>query len=491
MKALLDRIQELQQRRSTLEPSRDERDLLLDRATEFTNWFYCGLNGRKAFAHNSKIDQDLGLTSEPRSFKELLEVYKNQVVEPGIQAASGSHLGYVPGGGIFASSIGDMLADVSNEYAGIFYASPGAVTMEQELINWLKGLFTYPSTAAGNLTSGGSIANLIALTAARDKHGIKGSKIESSVVYLGKQTHHCVLKALRIIGLEDIAIREIDLDEGSRIRPGDLEEKIRIDLEKGLEPFLVIASAGTTDTGAIDPLLAIGEISREFNLWYHIDAAYGGFFMLTESRKKALKGIELSDSLVVDPHKGLFLPYGIGAVLVKDKQAVHHSHLYTASYMQDATGESFPDNPADLSPELTRHFRGMRMWLPLSLYGPEPFAACLEEKLLLTRYFRQEIKKMGFRTGPEPDLSISYFWREEPGFDQRELNKKLLEFMHRDGTAYFSSTNIGEKFVIRIAILSFRTGIEQVDRALEMIKKCLDQTLAHFKTSRHKSTDQQ
>jgi aromatic-L-amino-acid decarboxylase len=144
----------------------------------------------------------------------------------------------------------------------MYFGSPGAVTIENELINWMKKVFRFPETAVGNLTSGGSIANLIALTAARDKHGIKNDKIETSVIYLSPQVHHCIHKALRIIGLEDIVVRELELDEHSRIRPDLLKKHLEVDRIAGLDPFMIIASAGTTDTGAVDPLDEIGDIAK-------------------------------------------------------------------------------------------------------------------------------------------------------------------------------------------------------------------------------------
>ena len=340
-------------------------------------------------------------------------------------------------------------------------------------------MFGFPKEAVGNLTSGGSVANLIALTAARDKHQIKNEKVTQSVIYLSPQIHHCIHKAIRIIGLEDVQIRLLELDGYSRIDAKKLKETIAKDSAEGLNPFMVIASAGTTDTGAVDPLEQIGHIAQENNLWYHIDGAYGGFFVLSETKKHLFKGIELADSLVIDPHKGLFLPYGLGAVLVKDKEAVFHSHHYTANYMQDAVGGA-QINPADVSPELTKHFRGLRMWLPLNLHGIEPFVACLDEKLLLTTYFREKLTAIGFKVGPEPDLSVSYFWYPESRVDQNDFNEKLMELIHKDGSVFLSSTKIEGKYVIRIAILSFRTKIVTVDKAIKMIEKCLAETKAAF-----------
>jgi glutamate/tyrosine decarboxylase-like PLP-dependent enzyme len=362
----------------------------------------------------------------------------------------------------------------------MYYASPGAVTIENELINWMKSIFGFPKTAVGNLTSGGSIANLIALTAARDKHKIKNEKISKSVLYLSPQAHHCIRKALRIIGLEDIKISILELDEFSKIDTVKLEEKIQKDIEKGLHPFMVIATAGTTDTGAIDPLAAIGKIAKKNNLWYHIDGAYGGFFILSEKRKHLFKGIEQADSLVVDPHKGLFLPYGIGAVLIKDKEAVFHSHHYTADYMQDATSVDMQINPADVSPELTKHFRGLRMWLPLQIHGLEPFKASFDEKILLTEYFRNKLIDIGFKLGPQPDLTISYFWYPSKEINENIFNEKLVAFIHKNGDVFLSSTKIKGKFVIRMAILSVRTKKATIDTAIEMIQKCLIQTKEAF-----------
>ena len=424
----------------------------------------------KAYSDEEVNRKNLTLDGDKKKLATLLKTFENEVVRKGIAAASGGHIGYIPGGGIFTSAIADFLAAVTNEYAGLYYASPGAVIIEDEIIKWMKTIFGFPENAVGTLTSGGSIANLIALTAARDKHRIKSERITKSIIYLSPQAHHCINKALKIIGLEDIIIRYLALDEFFRIDVNKLEKQIIRDRNEGLNPFLVIASAGTTDTGAVDPLKDIGKIAQKNKLWYHVDAAYGGFFILTKLKKKLLQGIEMADSLVTDPHKGLFLPYGTGAVLVKDKDAVLHSHQYTANYMQDSTRmEPTVLNPADLSPELTRHFRALRVWLPLQMHGIEPFIACLEEKLLLTYILEAGLLEIGFKTGPEPDLSVSYFWYPSRVVKEDTYNQKLLELIHKDGNVFFSSTKINNKFVIRIAILSFRTRKKTIDKALEKI----------------------
>jgi glutamate/tyrosine decarboxylase-like PLP-dependent enzyme len=472
---LVQRIESLQTISAQLEPEENLRKHYLDEVSQLSGQFLNTLDDLPTYRAERERQGVFKMDGKPVPVSELLDIYSREIIHKGIKPASAGHIGYIPGGGIYTSALADYLSDVTNVYSGIYYAGPGAVALENELLDWLKGVFGFPDTAVGNFTSGGSIANLIALTAARDKHGIKSGKIEKSVIYLSDQVHHCIFKALRIIGLEDVILRSLELDENSRIRVSGLRTSIAADLEKGLNPFMVIASAGTTDTGAIDPLEEIGQTAAQHGLWFHVDAAYGGFFILTESRKTRFRGIERADSLVMDPHKGLFLPYGLGAVLVKDREAVFHSHHYQASYMQDALDQDNLISPADVSPELTRPFRGLRLWIPLKLHGIEPFIACLEEKLLLTVYFRQKLVEMGFEVGPEPDLSVSYFWFPAKNTDQNLFNRKLMEAIHRDGEIFLSSTTINGRFVIRIALLSFRTKLHTIDKAVAMIRRAMVQ----------------
>lgn len=464
-------LQKFRHASDELEISETEREKLFSQAATYLNAFIGLLQNEKGY--QQKEVASLTISDTPTDFKELLSVYQKEVVENGINAASGKHLGYIPGGGIFASALADLIAAVTNPYAGVYFASPGAATLETEVIHWLKKIFSFPQTAVGSLSSGGSISTLTALTAARDAHEIKSEKIYKTVMYVSSQVHHSTQKALRILGLEDAFLRVIPTDDNHRMQAEVLEEIILQDVHAGLYPFLVVASAGTTDTGAVDPLNKIADIAEKYKLWFHVDAAYGGFFILT-SKKHLFAGIERADSLIIDPHKSMFLPYGIGAVLVKDKHAVLHSHHRSANYMQDTTLKDLTQSSANLSPELSKHFRGLRIWLPLQLHGIQPFVACLEEKLLLVQYFRNKLLELGFCVGPEPDLSVSYFWYPFSS-NTDEKNKQLLQRIHADGTVFLSSSIINNRFVIRIAILSFRTKIETIDEAVEMLARCLQE----------------
>ena len=458
----LNELNKISQKLDTQEPERLE---MLKNVSDYSNQFIEGLDTAKAFTE--KKASSLEITGQKTPLPHLLDLYQKEVAETGINAASGKHLGYIPGGGVFTAALADYIAAVTNPYASVYYASPGAATIENEVVNWLKSVFSFPDSSIGCLSSGGSISTLIAFNAARDKHKVKNEFITKNVVYLSEQVHHSTQKALRIIGLEDVIIRYVPLDANHKIKTDSLEELIEEDVSAGLQPFLVVATAGTTDTGAVDPLNEIAEIAKKYTMWFHVDAAYGGFFIMT-SKKELFDGIEEADSIIIDPHKGLFLPYGVGAVLVKDSDAVLHSNYYSANYMQDGANEEMLKSPANISPELTKHFRGLRVWLPLQVHGIEPFKACLEEKLLLVNYFRNKLTELGFSLGPEPDLSVSYFWYPFE-FDTDKKNRQLMQEIHADGSVFLSSSIINERFVIRIAILAFRTKKETVDEAIEMI----------------------
>jgi len=403
--------------------------------------------------------------------EDLLNVLTKEVERHGINPTSPRSFGYIPGGGIYAAALGDYLADVINRYAAVHFASPGAARLEGRVVDWLAGLVGYPQGAGGDLTSGGSIANLSAIVTAREAHGVTCADLPRRVVYLTSHTHHSVHKALRIAGLAECVVRAVAMDARGRMDASDLGRCVEAHRNAGLLPWLVIATAGTTDLGAIDPLERIASICAEQGLWMHVDAAYGGAFLLCDAGKRALAGIERSDSTVIDPHKGLFLPFGSGAVIVRERERLAAANRYRANYMQDAVHGEGDLSPADLSPEFTRPFRGLRLWLPLQLHGLAPFRAALEEKLLLARHFHARLRELpGFEPGPEPELSVvSYRYLPARG-DADEFNRHLVDAVQRDGRVFISSTTLNGRFVLRLAVLHFRTHLDEVELALELLQ---------------------
>jgi len=473
--SILSRLAALEPDARALEETPEERHALTDRVVAFADEMLDGLAQRKVFTRGPGARDELialGIPEEPTDLDKVMDLVAREIDGPGLQPASGGHLGYIAGGGIYPGALGDYIAAVTNRYSGVHYAGPGAVHVENLLLRWLCGLVGYPTTALGTLTSGGSIANLVAIVAARDAQGIRARDIEHSVIYVTDQTHHCVKKALAIAGLAEAPLRAVPMDARYRMNVNALRTAITVDRAAGLRPFLLVASAGTTDTGALDPLEELADVAEAEDLWYHVDAAYGGAFLLVESMRDRFRGIERADSVVVDPHKGLFIPYGSGAVLMRDPEHLRPSHGMSGVYLQDATDAVDEPSPADLSPELTRHFRGMRMWLPLQVHGVARFRAALEEKLLLARLFHERVQELGFEVGPDPDLSVALFrWVPRDGSDATECNKRLLAAVLEDGRVFLSSTTIDGVFWIRVAVLCFRTHRERIEAVLEVLER--------------------
>jgi len=473
--SLLERLRRLERAARPLEPGAGRRRALRNAVVASSERFLRRIGTSKAYVETE--DKGAGLLRVPISehgipIETAIGLIERDVVRPGGTTASGGHLAYIPGGGIYHSALGDYLAAVSNKYAGVFFAGPGAVRMENMLVRWVADLVGYPAGAGGHIASGGSLATLAAIATARDAHRLRGADYSGAVVYLTGQAHHCIEKALRLAGMGEAPVRRVAMDERFRMRPDALAEAVAADRARGLRPWLIIAAAGTTDAGAVDPLDAIAGVAAREGCWYHVDAAYGGFFLLTEHGRALLRGIERSDSAVLDPHKGLFLPYGSGMLVVRDARALAATHDYTGHYMQDAQRQEGDASPADLSPELSKHFRGLRMWLPLILLGVRPFRAALEEKLLLARYFHGEVTALGFEAGPPPDLSVVTYRWAPPGMALERVNRinqRIVDGSRRDGRVFLSSTMLDGRFTLRLAVLSFRTHRRTVDLALRVL----------------------
>jgi glutamate/tyrosine decarboxylase-like PLP-dependent enzyme len=286
------------------------------------------------------------------------------------------------------------------------------------------------------------------------------------------QTHHCIDKALRVAGLAECVVRRVDLDDGWRMSPDALEAAVAADRAAGLLPWLVVATAGTTDTGAVDRLGPLADIAEAHDLWFHVDAAYGGFFIVTDHGHRLLAGIERSRSVVMDPHKGLFLPFGSGALIVRDERQLAESHRYSANYLRDAQEMGGVFSSSDLSVELSRPFRGPRLWLPLKLFGLAAFRAALDEKLLLARYFHARLAEMpGWIVGPAPDLSVVTY-RYAPGAgDADAFNRRLLRAVSADGRAAISATEIDGTYTLRLAVLHYRSHLDEIDALLTILDR--------------------
>lgn len=402
-------------------------------------------------------------------FAELLDLLMTRVIPKSINTAHPAYMGYIPGGGLYPSALGEFIAAATNRFAGAWFAAPGVARLETNVLEWFGQMMGYPCTARGILSSGGSLANFSAIVTAR-RH-LLGDDLGRGTLYASTQTHHCVMKSAILAGLPEKNIRLIETDDNFRVRPDAVDKAIREDAGRGLRPFLVVGNAGTTNSGAIDPMPALAEICQHHGMWFHVDGAYGAFFRLCEEGKRRLQGIEQSDSLVLDPHKGLFLPYGCGCLLVRNGELLRKAHMVQAEYLQDHHTPEDEVNFAEHSPELSRPFRGLQVWLPLRLYGVRAFAENLAEKLQLTQYlYHKFLAEPNVECMSVPELSVITFRYSPRRGDVNAFNKRLLAQIVDSGRLFLSSTVLRDQFVIRVCILSFRTHQQEVDEAFEVVR---------------------
>lgn len=390
-------------------------------------------------------------------------------VRKSFNTAGPGYLAFIPGGGIPSAAIADFIATSTNRYVGVRPPAPALAQIEETAIRWLADLMGYPASAGGILTSGGSLSTLSAIVAAREAK--LPEDFSKGTIYLSSETHYCVPKAARVAGIRDARVRRIPIDARRRIDTGALARALDEDEAAGLQPFMVVANVGTTNTGAIDDIPRILEIGRARGMWVHADAAYGGFFRLAARGPALMPGLHDCDSITLDPHKGMFLPYGTGCLLVRDPATLQRAHSMDAEYLHDVRAQASP-NFSDLSPELSRDFRGLRIWLPLVLHGADAFREAIEEKLALARRAYEQLRADArFEILDEPQLSVIAFRLKGEGEAADRLNEELMRRVNARGRVFLSSTRLDGRYVIRICVLSFRTHEDRVQDAVDALRE--------------------
>ena len=377
------------------------------------------------------------------------------------------YLAYIPGGGLFTAALAEFLAQGLNRYVGLWQPSPAVVQLEENVTRWLCDLFEMPPRAQGLLTTGGSMANLSAMVTARRER--LGRDFLDGVYYVTDQSHASNAKAATIAGFSKRNLRVVPTDDRLRMDPEALRATVRQDRATGMRPFLVAPAAGTTNTGAVDPLDAIADVAADEGLWMHVDAAYGGFFHLTDRGRRMFRGIERADSITLDPHKGMFLPYGTGGLVVRDGEAMKRAHEEGAAYLQDLPPAGELPNYNEISMELSRDVRGLRVWFPLRLHGVDAFRRALDEKLDLT-------DRLHVSLADDPNLEIPWApqltvvpFRLRGG--DRATNEELLARINASKRVFLSSTMIRGEYTLRVCIVSHRTHADRIDECAELIRK--------------------
>jgi aromatic-L-amino-acid/L-tryptophan decarboxylase len=461
-----------------LEPSSEEMRALVDRAMDRIVAYVESLPTQPASCktRSAELARELAgpIPEDGVAFEQILSTIFDRATTMGHNGASPGFMAYIPGGGLFTAAVADLISRSINRFTGVWDASPGLIQLESNVIRWFcDEVVGYPPTSGGILTSGGSLAHFSAVVAARRDR--LPEDFLSGTLYASEEVHHSVAKAAALAGFPAERVRPVAVDDRYGIRLGALRAAVRADRERGWRPFFLIGNAGSTNTGAVDDLAAMADLAREEGLWFHVDAAYGGFFLLTERGRAILRGIERADSLILDPHKSLFLPYGVGSLLVRDAGALRRAHSASAGYLPPMQEEEGFADFSELSPELSRDFRGLRVWLPLMLHGARAFRKALDEKLDLAARACAALRRVpGVEIVAEPQLSLVAFRLHPQGVEGAALdalNEDVLRRVNEWGRVFLSGTRLPCGFVLRLCVLSFRTHAAQIDQAVEDVAR--------------------
>jgi aromatic-L-amino-acid decarboxylase len=412
------------------------------------------------------------LPEQGEALSAVLDLVFDRAVPKGYNTAGPGYLAYIPGGGVLHAALGGLIADAVNRYVGVWVAAPGLAQLEVNVVRWFSDIVGYGGRARGFLTSGGSLANFSAIVTAR--RTLLPDDFLKGTIYVSDQVHHSVQKAAMLAGFPEDNVRVVPSDSAFRIRIDELGAGVERDRRAGWMPFMVVASAGTTNTGAVDDLSALADLAEREDLWLHVDAAYGGFFLLTDRGRQVMRGIERSHSATLDPHKSLFLPYGTGSLVVREGDALERAHTTHADYMPPMQEDEDLVDFCQISPELSRPFRGLRTWLPIKLLGIGPFRDNLDEKLDLALWAERELRTVEhIEIVAEPQLSILAFRLVPTGPDREGLNRLNRDFIARINArrrVYLTGTMVSGDFVLRICVLSFRTHQDRMRACLEDIR---------------------
>jgi aromatic-L-amino-acid decarboxylase len=381
------------------------------------------------------------------------------------------YLAFVPSFTTWPAALAELTAAAANLYCGAWLESAGAAQVELEVIGWFAGWLGLPAGTAGVLVTGGSAANLTALLVARDA---AGGPSPDSVVYVSDQAHSSVARTARAMGLRPDQVRVLPTDDRWRLRPETVAAAVRADRATGRVPFAVCASAGSTNTGAVDPLDGLADVCAAERLWLHVDAAYGGFAALTGKGRAALTGISRADSVTLDPHKWLYQPMECGCVLIRDGARLERTFAIHPDYLDgDATGGDGEVNFADRGLQLSRGFRALKVWVSVQTFGLAAFRACIQRNLDLAEYAETLIRDQPGLTLMAPaELGIVCFRREWPGLDSDQAERAglvLVAELERSGVALVSTTRLAGRPAIRLCILNPTTSAEHVRRVIEHI----------------------
>jgi glutamate/tyrosine decarboxylase-like PLP-dependent enzyme len=373
---------------------------------------------------------------------------------------------FVPGPGNFVSTMADALASGFNVFNGTWLGGSAAAAIELNVIDWFRGFCGFPETAGGLFVSGGSVANLTALHAARRAR--LGDAIEGATIYFSDQTHYSVERALRVIGFAREQFRKIPSDDRFRLPLESLREMISSDRKAGLRPFCIVANAGTTNTGAVDSLPQLADLCAEENLWLHADGAYGAAAVICERGREKLAGLDRVDSLSLDPHKWLFQPFECGCVLVRDAAHLKSAFQLMPEYMRDVHRHTAETNLADHGIQLSRGFRALKVWLSMNTFGLAAFREAVTRGFELAEFAERELRTRRdceILSPAEMGIVAFRFGKSD------DLQTRLVDLMLRDGFAFLTSTTLKGTTALRLCTINPRTTEQDIIQTIDRLEK--------------------
>src|SRR6266404_1109395 len=463
-----------------LEPSADEIRDWGNSVTQFMIEYLGGLRDHPVYRHTSSREIRSGLDSKlpikGTDFATLLKVFRDTIVPFSRQNAHPRMFGYVQSPGIPIGAFADLLASTLNANLTIWRSAPAPVELERLTIDWIRHILGFNAEAGGLFVSGGSMANLAALAAARQT---KEDSLGRLRMYASSATHFSITKAAALLGIGRENMQNVAVDEHFKMRMDDLVAKITADLEAGYVPFCVVGNAGTVDTGAVDPLTEIRKVANRFQLWMHVDGSYGAFAVLAQSARKLFAGMEQADSIALDPHKWLYLPVDVGCVIYRDPEIARATFAHEAEYTR-MFGEEADEAFAfwDYGPELSRRFRALKVWMLLKGVGLESLSEAIESNLACARYFESLVRASDdFEMIAPVELSIFCFrhvpiqLRSESDQTIDAFNERLLVALQRAGSSYLSNATLGGRFALRGCVLNYRTTLRDMEILLDDLRR--------------------
>ena len=401
---------------------------------------------------------------------EILGQLEREVLPNNLHVDHPRFFAFVPGPNNFVSAMADAIAAGFQIFNGTWFGGSAAAALERGVIRWLARTCGLPSTAGGLFVSGGSMANLTALVAAR--HALLQDQTDGATVYFSDQTHSSVERALRVIGVLPEQLRKLPSDENFRLSIQSLREAIANDRAKGLRPFCVIANAGTTNTGATDPLNDLADLAAKEKFWLHIDGAFGAAAVLSERGRALLGGLERADSISLDPHKWLFQSFECGCVLVREVALLRAAFQIKADYLRDVHRLTLEFNPADHGVQLTRSFRALKVWLSLQTFGVAAFRQAITRGFELAEIAERELRaRKGWEIlSPAQMATICFRFGKND-----EVQTKLVDLTMNDGYTLLTSTELRGAVALRLCTINPRTTeqdiIGTVDRLDQLARR--------------------